>query len=314
MVKMKYILLALAFASAMLPARAMDNGGDDGKGFFGKVGDFAKDHPIITVSVALCTAGGVALFRLLRQMSNDEQLLNAAGAGDLAAVQRLVGRGANVNMEVGWRQNGTPLFSAIASGNEQVVKLLLDNGSHETSLNHWDFVSLHEAATRGHAGVVKVLLCHVKLPTGKTVSRDSYKRVLTTLCVFNKTDLPKLPKDIQLTIFAYLPEDVISKEHCRLIANKGANIGILINICPQWLQEIYEAYDEEHKEAFLERIVSVLVEPKLQKISQDIAQAQYDVNGPAANPAIVALLDPTHVERHRDEVEKNVRAAFLATK
>ncbi len=314
MVKIKYMLLTLAFASAILPARAMDNGGDEAQGFFGKIGAFAKDHPVITFSVALVSVGGIAVYRVLSQMANDEGLLAAARAGDLAAVQRLVDRGAHVNFELGWREHGTPLFSAIVSGNEQVVKLLLANGAHEHSINHWDFVPLREAATRGHTGVVKVLLCHVKQPKGQAISSASYKRVLTALCVFNKTNLPKLPKDVQLAILAYLPEDVISKEHCRLIANKGANIGELIDVCPQWLREIYEAHDPKFKETFLERIASVLTDNRLQEISQEITRAGYDVNNPAANPAIVALFDPNNVEQYRDEVAQNARAAFLTKK
>jgi ankyrin repeat protein len=51
-----------------------------------------------------------------------------------------------------------PLFSAISSGNVELVKLLLDNGADLNVQNKYGESPLHKACSGGHASIVKLLL------------------------------------------------------------------------------------------------------------------------------------------------------------
>ncbi len=283
MVKMKHMLLMLVLASAALPAHAMDSGGDDGKGFFGRVVATAQEHPVIVISLGLLTAGGIALVRKLNENYKNSRLFTAAAWGNLAQVQELVAQGADVNAFGGLQGLDNAFHCAIRSGRKDVIVWLLQHGANKHIRDDVRGELPIEIAERANnQEIVRVLLCHFDVPVGKPVSEESRKRVITTLCVFNKTDLPKLHKDIQLNILAYLPEDVLSKEHCRLIMNKGANLQALVDHCPfTWFKAIYNAFDAKGKES----IVSAYVD--------------YHLRG---------RLD---AQEFQDEVAQNVRHAFL---
>ena len=63
----------------------------------------------------------------LRAAGVNEDLLEAARAGDLAAVQALIGKGAAIETKTDYGQ--TPLYLAAMNGREDVVRYLLDKGA-----------------------------------------------------------------------------------------------------------------------------------------------------------------------------------------
>ena len=63
----------------------------------------------------------------LRAAGVNEDLLEAARTGDLAAVQALIGKGAAIETKTDYGQ--TPLYLAAMNGREDVVRYLLDKGA-----------------------------------------------------------------------------------------------------------------------------------------------------------------------------------------
>jgi hypothetical protein len=93
----------------------------------------------------------------LRAWGVNEDLLEAARAGDLAAVQALIGKGAALEAKTAYGQ--TPLYLAAMNGREEVVRFLLEKGAnpdvHDTfyKASMLDFV-----LQRKHYGVAKMLI------------------------------------------------------------------------------------------------------------------------------------------------------------
>src|SRR5208337_2256856 len=75
--------------------------------------------------------------------SLDEQLINAAGKGDTAAVQQLLRQGANI--EAKNSNDWTALRWAAIEGQIDVVKLLLDKGANIEAKNGAGYTALYEA-------------------------------------------------------------------------------------------------------------------------------------------------------------------------
>ena len=87
------------------------------------------------------------------------ELVRAAKAGDLAAVQKVLGRGAD-GFDVNAREEGeTALFWAAAGGHEDTVRALLAvPGIDVSPSNREGTTPLHGACSNGHAVVVQALL------------------------------------------------------------------------------------------------------------------------------------------------------------
>jgi ankyrin repeat protein len=82
------------------------------------------------------------------------QLPGAVKRGDEAAVQMLIGKGADLKA-IGWGRE-TALMSAAELGYDKVAKLLLDNGAN-LKVEDSGRTALHFAAGGGHLAVVKLL-------------------------------------------------------------------------------------------------------------------------------------------------------------
>ncbi len=78
---------------------------------------------------------------------------NAAKAGDIAEIERLLNEGADVN-ESGL---ATPLFYAIQYNHTDAARLLIERGADVDKASTWG-TPIHEAAKRGNAEIVSVLL------------------------------------------------------------------------------------------------------------------------------------------------------------
>jgi 26S proteasome non-ATPase regulatory subunit 10 len=98
--------------------------------------------------------------RTLRNEDDRSLLHVAASSGHTQVVKRLV-EGisdtsglVNVSDEEGW----TPLHSAVSSGREAMVELLLDLGADVAAANKGGRVALHYAASKGHVAIADLLL------------------------------------------------------------------------------------------------------------------------------------------------------------
>lgn len=83
-------------------------------------------------------------------------LINAAKAGKVEDVERLLQRGADVNSRGQWGM--TPLIWAASKGHKAVVRLLLDRGADVNAEANNRSTSLMWTSFTGHAEVVKQLL------------------------------------------------------------------------------------------------------------------------------------------------------------
>ena len=88
--------------------------------------------------------------------SLDAPLLKAARAGDTAAVQLLLQKGANVN--AAGTNSASSLFLASEGDHADVVKLLLAAGANVNAITNLGATALVAASQNGHADVVKLLL------------------------------------------------------------------------------------------------------------------------------------------------------------
>jgi beta-lactamase regulating signal transducer with metallopeptidase domain len=94
--------------------------------------------------------------RLNRVTEADRALLEAAEANDIAAIQELLARGANVNASLSG--DGSPLIAAAGRGRMEAVRLLLDRGADPNLAVSGDGNPLIAAAQGGHVEVVQMLL------------------------------------------------------------------------------------------------------------------------------------------------------------
>jgi uncharacterized protein len=83
-------------------------------------------------------------------------LFEAAGQGDLAVVERLLGEGVEVD-ERG-RNAETPLIAAALAGEAAIAKLLIARGADVMARNRGGLTPLHAAAYSGSVDVARLLL------------------------------------------------------------------------------------------------------------------------------------------------------------
>jgi hypothetical protein len=99
----------------------------------------------------------VAILLFAATLGVNEDLLEASRAGDLAAVQALIAKGAALETKTEYGQ--TPLYLAAMNGREEVVRYLLEKGAnpdvHDTfyKASMLDFVLM-----RKHYGVARMLI------------------------------------------------------------------------------------------------------------------------------------------------------------
>ncbi len=86
----------------------------------------------------------------------DRALFEAAGEGDVNAINELLQSGANVNGTI--KGDGTPLIAAARGGYLDVVELLLDRGANPNLSSRGDGNPLIAAAGAGFANIVELLL------------------------------------------------------------------------------------------------------------------------------------------------------------
>eukprot|EP00184_Porphyridium_aerugineum_P004572 CAMPEP_0184693138 /NCGR_PEP_ID=MMETSP0313-20130426/1420_1 /TAXON_ID=2792 /ORGANISM="Porphyridium aerugineum, Strain SAG 1380-2" /LENGTH=103 /DNA_ID=CAMNT_0027151111 /DNA_START=269 /DNA_END=577 /DNA_ORIENTATION=- len=87
---------------------------------------------------------------------NQKNLMRAAEDGDYEKALDCITKGVSPNCKDG---NGwSVLHIASSNGNENVVKLLLDQGAIVNDTNYFGNTVLHLAARYGHENIVKLLL------------------------------------------------------------------------------------------------------------------------------------------------------------
>ena len=85
-------------------------------------------------------------------------LHDAAGNGDLAAVERLLDAGTDID-EAG-RNAETPLVAAALAGQVAIAELLIKRGADVMARNRGGFTPLHAAAYSGSVEIARLLLDH----------------------------------------------------------------------------------------------------------------------------------------------------------
>lgn len=85
-----------------------------------------------------------------------QQLIDECAKGDLAAVQALIGKGANVNYR--GTHGNTPLGYSAYSGHDEIVRFLLDAGADPNIPAYDGWSALALAVYEGHPRPAKLLL------------------------------------------------------------------------------------------------------------------------------------------------------------
>jgi ankyrin repeat protein len=91
-----------------------------------------------------------------RSPALEQALVSAVAQGDLTAMNRLLGQGANVNASV--PGDGSPLIAAARQGRRDLADALLQKGANIDMGVEGDGNPLIAAAAAGHAGTVQHLL------------------------------------------------------------------------------------------------------------------------------------------------------------
>jgi len=99
---------------------------------------------------------GFAQAQSTKLSPGDRALFEAADAGDVQTVARLINEGANVNSAI--HGDGSPLIAAARNGHLSTVRLLLDRGADANMPVPGDGSPLIMAAREGHTEVVSLLL------------------------------------------------------------------------------------------------------------------------------------------------------------
>lgn len=105
------------------------------------------------IAVVIVTAMSYAAFAGV-QATLDDRLIEAAGRGDTAVVNKLLEKGADVNANTG----ETALTNAALGGHLQMVRLLLQKGPDVNAQGGFGTTALMYAAAKGNLEVVKILL------------------------------------------------------------------------------------------------------------------------------------------------------------
>ena len=129
-------------------------------------------------AVVVLLAGGIA-------PADAQDLYEAAGAGDLAVIERLLADGASADAR---GQNAeTPLVAAALAGNVKVAELLLAHRADVRARNAGGFTPLHAAAFSGSVPVAVLLL-----DRGAPLDDADNKAGVTPLLVAAEQDHPSL--------------------------------------------------------------------------------------------------------------------------
>jgi len=144
-----------AVAAALLAHKANVNAVDfDGQTplYLAEKGHFAE-----TAAVLRAQGGSAAL----HYTGVRAPLHWAVQQGDVAAVERLLAAGANVNATDDHRTYLRPLHLAAISGNTRIAAVLLAHGAQiNKGEENWGMTPLHYAAERGDVAMVRFLLAH----------------------------------------------------------------------------------------------------------------------------------------------------------
>ncbi len=98
----------------------------------------------------------VLLFNATELASGYNALIAASEYNQEDIVKLLLNNGANVNLT---SEHGiTPLFVASVNGHENIVKLMLKNGANANFANNRGITPLMEASANGHKNIVELLL------------------------------------------------------------------------------------------------------------------------------------------------------------
>jgi len=89
--------------------------------------------------------------------NKDKGLYNATQNGNLEAVKKYIGKGANVNYKHDWLER-SPLHIAIIWGYQDIVTQLIDSGADVNIQDKDQATPLHEAALRDRVEIAKILL------------------------------------------------------------------------------------------------------------------------------------------------------------
>jgi ankyrin repeat protein len=148
-----------------------------------------KDGSALQLAISNCdwkTADWLLRFKKLDidargREGGETALYDAIATGNESLVRRLIERGADVNLRS--RKNGSPLGMAVAKENEEMVRLLIEDGADVNATGGWYGTPLIAAAYKGNLKLVDLLLAHgadVNAPgahRGKVVAIEAASRL-----------------------------------------------------------------------------------------------------------------------------------------
>jgi ankyrin repeat protein len=125
-----------------------------------------KDGSALQIAISNCdwkTTDWLLRFKKLDidargRESGETALYDAIATGNESLVRQLIERGADVNAR--GSKNGSPLGMAVTKENEELVRLLIEEGADVNATGGWYGTSLIAAAHKGNLKLVELLLAH----------------------------------------------------------------------------------------------------------------------------------------------------------
>lgn len=139
--------------------------------------------------------------------STVDQLLAAAGCGDLNEVGLILRNYPNMDINCGDRCKSSALHYAAEKGHIDVVSLLIKKGAIVNVRNMWEKTPLHSASNHGHLEIVKLLI-----DNGARIEATSNKKRFTPMHLASQYN--------HLSVVEYLVEsgaDVTAQAEVRMI-------------------------------------------------------------------------------------------------
>ncbi len=259
--------------------------------------------------------------------------------GRLEVVKHLISYGADIDAKN--RYGETPLHIASDYGQIEIVKYLISVGADIEAKNVCDNTALHRASLFGRLEVVKYLAAmganiEAKSEYGQTAfgiamknarhlvhgdeiilaliqrshfitpnmhTEESQKRLQATMHIAKTCGLPK---DLGKKILSFVPEDLVSADHAKVVFNYGSELRELVPHCPlRWFNKIYQDTYDSEKPAFLEKVVPIIVEYRLGKVKELLAGKI------SQDPVIASIIDSDSVEQHRAAITMHVTNGIL---
>ncbi|MGE0009344.1 MAG: hypothetical protein AB7F19_02270 [Candidatus Babeliales bacterium] len=337
----KKITLILSVMCVAQPAFGMEQ--DNNQGFFGRIWNIAKEHPVIIASVT--GALGLAIVCYDWYQNRQQRLEQERRGGEFDRMR--------AQQELHRRQWGELFANALKVHNFDLAKQIMRDGEIDIDSREaqWALVRALEKRdvkvmdfffncgykinrsniesmiyivlpppTDKHCQLIKVLLENASFTPASNGSLEAGARFDAAYQVLKIIDLPD---NVICKILSFLPEDISNV--CQLAyVQSESSLEQLVAMCPfEWFQELCVNIPVATRPRVLAKLVPVIVDYRLNMLRQFLTEnpdIEFDLGAAFWRhvhgiPGVARTFDFMKAENvdelYREAVEQNVRAALM---